>query len=86
MATDGSDFLIEYRAVIERRVREQVERHQGVNPNTDPRRVVEIQMKQERERLERLIAADETTPDQVDVFRQLLEWLPQLERQMTGRR
>ena len=85
MAIDGDNILVQYRAIIEHRVREQIERHQNVNPAADPRRAVEIQMQQERDKLERLIEKDETTPSQAEIFRLLIEWLPQLERKIKGR-
>lgn len=83
---NGGDFLLAYRGAVERRVREQIERHQNINPNTDPRRIVEIQIQQERERLEHLIAGEETTAAQAGVYRVLLvEYLPDLERRLRGR-
>jgi hypothetical protein len=85
MPTDESEFLVQYRALVESRVREQIERHQKVNLNGDPRRVVEIQMKQERESIELLIAADDTTTSQVELLQELIEWLPQLQRRLVGR-
>ena len=85
MSTDGDDLVVQYRAMVERRVREQVARHQYVNPNADPRRAVEIQMQQEREHLERLMQKDDTTPDQAEMFRLLIAWLPELERKIKGR-
>ncbi len=84
MTTNGDDILVEYRAMVERRVREQIARH-NVSPVADPRRAVEIQMQQERELLERLIEKDETTPEEAEIFRLLIEWLPQLERKIKGR-
>ena len=85
MATDRDDFLAQIRAGVEQRVREQIARHQNVSPNEDPRKAVRIQMQQEREKLERLIDDEETTPAQAEVYRALIEWLPRLERQLTGR-
>jgi hypothetical protein len=85
MASAGTNFLLQYQDMVERRVREQIERHQRISPNADPRRAVAIQMKQERELLERLIEADDTTAVQAEVLFQLIAWLPQLERKLTGR-
>lgn len=81
---NGDDFVAQYRAIVESRVREQIERHQRVNPSGDPRSVVDIQIKQERELLERLIEKDETTPSQVEACTALIAWLPQLARQLKG--
>jgi hypothetical protein len=85
MATAVTNFLLQYQDTVERRIREQIERHQRVNPNADPRRAVAMQMKQEREQLERLIEADDTTANQAEALFQLIAWLPQLERKLTGR-
>ena len=84
-ADDGSDFLVQYRAMVERRVREQIERHQKANPNADPRHAVEIQMKQERAHLDRLLEAEDTPPNQAAALMQLINWLPQLGRKLLGR-
>lgn len=85
MTNDENDILVQYKAMVERRVREQIARHQNVSDVADPRKAVEIQMQQEREKLERLIEKDETTPAQAEIFRVLIEWLPQLERKIKGR-
>lgn len=77
MAT-GDDIVHEYRVMVEGRVREQIARHQQVDPNFDPRRAVEIQIQQEREHLERLIEQNDTTPAQAEAFASLIEWLPVL--------
>jgi hypothetical protein len=84
MAADRDDLLAQIRALVEQRAREQIARHQNVSPNVDPRKVVRIQMQQERERLERLIDDEETTPAQAEAYRALIEWLPHLERQLIG--
>lgn len=84
MTDMGNEFLVQYRASIEQRIREQIERHQRINPNLDPRRVVEIQMKQEQERLEKLIDDENTSPPMVELLEQLIDWLPQLEHKFKG--
>ena len=84
MSTNGDDLIIQYRVMVERRVREQIARHQNVNPVADPRRAVEIQMQQEHEHLEWLIQKDDTTPDQAEMFRLLIAWLPELGRKIKG--
>jgi hypothetical protein len=59
MASDDDNFMASYRAGIESRVREQLVRHLNVDPTIDRRRVVEIQIGQEREKLERLIEEED---------------------------
>ena len=81
MADDWEDFLVQLRSDIKSRVKDQLERHQRVSPNIDPRQVIDIQISQEKERLERI--ADKLDEDGEDrgaaVTRALIEeWLPQL--------
>ena len=76
------DSLAKHRQAIEARVREQIERHLRINPSGSVRRIVEMQMEQERERLERLI--DEADED-AEVLMALMAWLPQLEQQLMRR-
>jgi hypothetical protein len=79
-------FLATVRGTIEARVREQIERHRRIDPNCNLRRVVEIQMQQERERLERLIEENEDeSPAQAEALVALLAWLPQLEHELKSR-
>jgi hypothetical protein len=79
-------FLATVRGNIEARVREQIARHQRVDPNCNIRRVVEIQMQQEREKLERLIEkSEEESPAQAEVLFALLAWLPQFENELKNR-
>lgn len=85
MAEDEDDFLVQIRIAIERRVNEQIVRHAKVNPNFDPRPVVEIQIQQGRERLNKMLEEAESRA-QVDAIRALIEWLPILSRQLGGRR
>jgi hypothetical protein len=67
-------------------VREQIERHQRVDPNCNIRRVVEMQMQQEREKLEQLIEkSEEESPAQAEALFALLAWLPQLENELKSR-
>src|SRR5207302_1860045 len=76
MVDDQDDFLAQVRAGVEQRVREQIARHQNVSPSEDPRKAVRIQMQQEREKLERLIDDEETTPAQAEAYRALIELPP----------
>jgi hypothetical protein len=85
MAEDGDDFLVQIRTAIERRVNEQLARHAKVDPGFDPRRVVEIQIQQEREQLNRMLQNAENRV-QMETIRALIEWLPILTRQLSGKR
>ena len=73
------------REAIETRVREQIERHLRVGANSSIQRIVELQMEQERERLERLIDTADEDPTQAEVLVSLLAWLPELEHQLKRR-
>ena len=61
-------------------MRDQVQRHARIDPNVDPRRIVDIQIGQEKAKLQRL--ADEKDREgehkQRDLFEALIEWLPEL--------
>lgn len=78
-------FLATIRGTIEARVREQVERHLRIDPNGNIGRIVEIQMQQERERLERLIEESDDSSKEAEFFVALLAWLPQLEHELKRR-
>lgn len=87
MSEKPDDLIALYQAGIERRVKEQLIRHLEVHPNADHRRIVELQILHEREKLERLIEkyADLTGPDAAlaAALRVLmLDWLPELERKL----
>ena len=75
--------LAERRAEVEARVREQIERHLRVDPGANIARIVEMQMRQEQERLERLI--DEADEAQSEALLALMAWLPQFERELKRR-
>jgi hypothetical protein len=47
--------------------------------------VVEIQMQQERERLERIIEDSDDNAAQAEMLMALMAWLPQLERELKAR-
>jgi len=79
------DFLAELRAGVEARVREQVERHLRVDPRANIARIVEMQMRQEEERLERLIDEADDNPERAEALVALLGLLPQLEQQFKRR-
>lgn len=78
------DLIALYRAGIERRVKEQLIHHLEVHPNTDRRRIVELQIRHEREKLERLLEKyDDLTGSDAALAAALrvlmLDWLPELE-------
>lgn len=85
MPDDWSNLLVEYRKAIEDRLAVQIARHASVSAGFDPRRVVDIQIQQERERLERALEGSDSQA-QVDVYRALLDWLPELSQKLKGRR
>jgi hypothetical protein len=74
--------LAELRAEVEARVREQIERHLRVDPGANIRRIVEMQMRQEEERLERLIDEADDNPERAEALIALLGLLPQLAEQL----
>jgi hypothetical protein len=88
MSDDSEDFLAKHRSGIERKLREQIARHQRVDPTVERKRVVEIVIRQERERLERLRdRSEEAGQDDVADLNDVLidDWLPDLERQLKTR-
>jgi len=77
------------RATFERRVREQVARHLRADPNADHCKIIDIQMRQERERLERqaLEYEDSGQDRQAELIHTLIDdWLPELARELKRRR
>jgi len=80
----SDEALAAIRKTIEDRVSEQMTRHVRLNPNADPKQVIDIQMKQEQERLRLAI---QNAEDQIlmDVYRALLEWLPELANSLKSR-
>ena len=75
--------LAELQRAIEARVREQIERHLRVNPHANLARAIDIQMQEERDRLERLV--DEADGEQAEALLALMAWLPQFERELKRR-
>ena len=75
--------LAELRAEVEARVREQIERHLRVNPHANLARAIDIQLQEERDRLERLV--DEADGEQAEALLALMAWLPQFERELRRR-
>jgi len=70
---------------VETRVGEQIARHLRVDPRANIGRVVEMQMEQERENLEKLIDDADQDPAKAEVLLALMAWLPQLEQQLKRR-
>ena len=74
-------------AAMEIKVQEQIARHLSVNPSTDPKKVVELTLRQETERqklkLKRLLASEASADDdelRLLVLRSLIDdVLPELE-------
>ncbi len=79
------EYLAELRSGIETRVREQIERHLRVDPRANIARIVELQMRQEEERLERLIDEADDNPEQGEALIALLGLLPQIAEQLKRR-
>jgi hypothetical protein len=75
--------LAELQRAIEARVHEQIERHLRVNPHANLARAIDIQMQEERDRLERLV--DEADGEQAEALLALMAWLPQFEQQLKRR-
>jgi len=75
-------------AAMDLKVREQIDRHLSVNPSTDPKKVVELTIRQETERqrlkLTRLLASDPSAENdeiRLSVLQSLIDdVLPELER------
>lgn len=88
MPDDIDDLLASLRAGIEKRVREQLARHLKVNPNAEYGQIVQIQVGQEKEKLERM--AEKLENEDHDAAAELVralgdEWLPELSRQLQRR-
>ena len=79
---DGiEDFFAKRRSIVEKRIREQLARRARIDPHVDCEKVVNIQIDQEKERLERRYDEfDEGGPDRLaDAARVLIDdWLPDL--------
>ena len=82
------NFLAQLRAAIEKRVREQLARGLQVDPKADLRKIIDIQIGQERERLElqALEYEDAGGDRRAEVVRMLIDdWLPELAQQLERR-
>ena len=78
MSNDDDELLDAMQQAIENRVRGQLARHQRVSATTSWRQVVDIQISQEQEKLEKLADKwDEEERDGADSLRELAaDWLP----------
>ena len=85
MSSEAGNVIASLREAIEKRVRKQVLRHSKIDPTGDRKKIIDIQMKQEREKLERLIERNEDNPAKVEAFEVLIEWLPELAQQIKNR-
>ena len=84
---DIDNARAEWKAEIKGRIREQLNRHFRINPNADRKQVIEIQMRQERERLEQKAAKfEDQGKDNLAEFCRFLadEWLPKLSKELCG--
>jgi hypothetical protein len=82
------NFLAQLRAAIEKRVREQLARGLQVDPNADLRKIIDIEIGQERERLESqaLEYEDAGGDRRAELVRMLIDdWLPELAQQLKRR-
>ncbi len=88
MSNRGDDLIATLRTQIEGRLREQLQRHQKINPHSDWRQIVDIQINQECERLERMSKKFEDQGQQAvaDVVHSLIDdYLPELSQQLKKR-
>ena len=89
----SSNISAEVKAIFEKRVKAQLDRHLSINPNTDPKKIVELTIRQEKERLklklEQLLESEESgEDDEIEELRlryTINEFLPELERSLKGR-
>ena len=83
----ADDVLAEFQAAIKKRVREQAERHFSNNPNIDPHKVIDIQIDQEREGLEKMRDnfENEGKDELAGVVDLLIEWLPEFSQELKRR-
>ena len=91
MASYLDSFITaELRASVEKLVKEQLDRHRSIDPNVDPKKIVElaIRMKQEslKEKLDSLLDSEESGEDdelKIVKFRLFIDdVLPELERRI----
>ena len=84
----ADDVLAQLKAVIEKRVREQLVRHHQIDPTIDRQKIVDIQIRQEHERLVRLgEKSEENDQDELAEVARILaeEWLPSFAQELKRR-
>ncbi len=81
------DIVAQLRADVEQRVREQLARHQRIEPTIDLSQVVDIQIGQERERMERVAEKfyDEGKDNIAEFVDAVIDWLPELAQDLKRR-
>ncbi|HTF15559.1 MAG TPA: hypothetical protein VK643_12915 [Burkholderiales bacterium] len=84
MQSGHDQILAQIRTAIEQRIDEQLERQRRVSPNIDPRKVVDIQIQQEKEKIEKYLEEEEN-PALASAHRAILDWLPQLAKKLKER-
>ena len=81
MPDETDDFFAKLRSAVEKRVRKQLRRHARIDPNVNYNNILNIQIGQEAERLERMYEKydDEGQDKAAEAVRFLIdEWLPDL--------
>lgn len=81
MTKHPDDFQYQLKTTIESRVRDQLARHWRIDPNLNPKKIIDIQIRQEKERLEKMAEkfADDGQERLADLCEFLAEeWLPEL--------
>ena len=81
MTKHADDFFDQLRASIESRIRDQLARHSRIDPNLNPKKIIDIQIRQEKEKLEKMAEDfEDGGQEQLADFCELLaeEWLLEL--------
>ena len=81
MQNESDSLIAQIRSGIEKRINEQIEKHQKITPDADARKIIDIQMSQEKEKLEKLLDNEED-PIMADMLQTLIDWLPMLAKQL----
>jgi hypothetical protein len=81
MSNDPGSILNEIRRSIEKNVKQQIERHREVTPNVELPKIIDIQIQQEKEKIEGLLEREED-PKMANVLQALLDYLPIFAKQL----
>jgi len=85
MQNETDPLLVQLRSGIENRINKQIERHRRVKSDPDTRTLIDLQISQEKEKLE-IILENEENPNIAAVIKCLInDWLPQLAKQLKSR-